>query len=258
MIKLPVTPSEYQSAHPFPHCVIHNVLPLELAKSLQDEILDLPKTYFDRYSNPFEQKSTLRDKTNLPPKCTSLFQYLTSKDWLSKLSELVGYELLNDPTRNFWGIHTFQNGDKLDIHCDAGQHPLTGQKKQITLGLYLSKNWDTSYGGNLELWSGDCSSLDTATLKACEVKVPCKFNTMVIFTCSDNSWHGAPEPVKCPDNATRIFLTLSYLSNNTNYLNHRPKAFFRKRPQDPDDQEVEKLRLMRADPDLYKHVYRTN
>ena len=29
----------------------------------------------------------------------------------------------------------------LDIHVDAGLHPITKQKKQLTIGIYISKDW---------------------------------------------------------------------------------------------------------------------
>ncbi len=51
---------------------------------------------------------------------------------------MVGYNLILDTTRNFWGVHTYKLGDKLDIHVDAGIHPTLQLKKQITFGIYLS------------------------------------------------------------------------------------------------------------------------
>ncbi|MHB1952284.1 MAG: 2OG-Fe(II) oxygenase [Sulfobacillus sp.] len=246
----------YRSALPFPHCAVRHALSPELARAVQAEILEMPVERFSRYDNPFEQKWFLVDKEDLPPATQMLFDYLVSQEWLDRLSQIVGHRLVNDPDKNFWGIHVFDNGDHLDVHCDAGQHPKTGQKKQVTLGLYLSHRWLPEYGGALELWSGDDASLDDAALHRKEVQVACDFNTMVVFTCTDRAWHGAPEPVCSPKEARRIFLTLSYLSDNQDYNNRRPKAFFRRRPQDPDDPEVEKLRLARADPQRYQNVYR--
>ena len=82
------------------------------------------------------------------------------------------------------------------------------------------------------------------------------FNRLIIFTCNDYSWHGNPIPVESLDNITkRIFVTISYLSENFTDDNKKVKAYFVPRPTDPIDLEKDKLRLLRSDPDKYKHVY---
>ena len=80
---------------------------------------------------------------------------------------------------------------------------------------------------------------------------------MIIFTCNDYAWHGNPEPVICKNGEKRIFVTLSYLSENISDKNKRSKAFFVKRPNDPENSEKDKLRLLRCDPEQYKTIYRT-
>ena len=84
------------------------------------------------------------------------------------------------------------------------------------------------------------------------------FNRLVIFTCNDYTWHGNPEPANCPENSKRIFITLSYLSKNFEDENKRVKAFFIARPSDPLDEEKDKLRALRADPEKCKEIYKVN
>ena len=81
-----------------------------------------------------------------------------------------------------------------------------------------------------------------------------------IFNNINNAWHGNPEPVSCDDNSTRIFLTISYLSKNykDQYNNKYKKAYFIKRPTDPNDIEKDRLRLLRADCISCKEVYKHN
>ena len=79
---------------------------------------------------------------------------LTSNLFVDKLSHIVGEKLYNDPTKHWWGVHKYRNGDKLDIHSDAGIHPICGDKKHVTLGIYLSKNWKEENKGHLEIWEG--------------------------------------------------------------------------------------------------------
>lgn len=246
---------KYQQ-EPYPHMYMDNALDYQIAIGLQEEILNLTLDKFDRYDNPFEQKFTLRDKFSYPEKLNNLFLYLESDNFIDKLSTYTGYKLIKDNTRNFNGVHVYNNGDKLDIHLDAGIHPSMGIKKCVTLGIYLSLNWKENYGCDLEIWEGDKYKLNR-----CVKKIAPIFNRLILFTCNDYSWHGNPEPANCPENAKRIFVTISYLSNienNDNFLNNKPKAYFINRPDDLIDLEKDRLRLLRADPILYKEVYRYN
>jgi Rps23 Pro-64 3,4-dihydroxylase Tpa1-like proline 4-hydroxylase len=246
-----IHPDKYQNTKPFPYMKQDNFLNENFAYLLQQEILNIPDSEWDRYNNPFEQKYTLRDKYNFPPNLKLLFDELQTEEFVSKLSNLCGYKLLLDDNRNFWGVHKYDSGDKLDIHTDAGLHPENKLKKQLTLGIYLSNNWKKEYGCQLEIWKGDKNSIS----ERIDLIEPF-FNRLILFTCNDYSWHGNPTPVKCLDkDVKRIFVTISYLSENFADENKKVKAYFVLRPEDPVDLEKDKLRLLRANPDRYKEVY---
>lgn len=247
----------YQSRMPYPHGVQDNILNEEFALKVQEEILQISDDAWDRYENPFEQKYTLRDKYAFPENLKKLFEELESPQFIEKLSEICGHRLYLDPTRNFWGVHKYKTGDKLDIHVDAGLHPTTKQKKQVTFGIYLSKNWKSEYGCHLEVWSGDNAVHNDAKIYNKCASIAPIFNRMIMFTCNDYSWHGNPISAECPEDAYRVFVTISYLSENYEDLNKRVKAYFVARPNDPVDIHKDKLRLLRADPEKYKEVYRS-
>jgi Rps23 Pro-64 3,4-dihydroxylase Tpa1-like proline 4-hydroxylase len=246
---------QYTSKEPFPFFYQDSFLPIDLANSIQEEILNLPDSAWDRYNNPFEQKYTLRDKYSFPPLTNKLFEELQSEEFIHHLSEICGYKLTIDPTRNFWGIHKYRNGDRLDIHVDAGLHPVTKQKKQLTFGLYLSYNWKESYGCHLEVWRGTNANKEPKLLNKVYSICP-QFNRAIIFTNNDYSWHGNPTPASGEDDSKRIFITISYLSNNISDENKRTKALFIKHPDEEQDNEKDRLRLLRADPEQYKYIYR--
>ena len=246
----------YLKTKPYSYFVKENALPEDIAKMAQKEILSIPYEQWDRYDNPFENKYTLRDKNNLPPTALKIFEFFTADKFLSQLSDIYGVTLYNDQTKNWWGIHKYDDGDKLDIHVDAGLHPITKQKKQVTVGIYLSKDWKEENGGHLELWDGENSVSNDAKLIECKAKVLPAFNTLLSFECNDYAWHGNPHPVNCKNGEKRIFLTISYVSEKYDDLNNREKAFFVKHPDEPDNVEKNKLRLLRADPVKYKEVYR--
>lgn len=258
MINIQLDNKIYKNIKPYNHYFWDNALDHKFALDLQNEILSLDNSLFDRYDNPFEQKWTFRDKNNLPPLSRLLFNYLESDEFINHLSKIVGIQLYKDEYKNWWGIHKYDNNDKLDIHVDAGIHPKNKMKKEVTLGIYLSKNWTENNGGHLEIWEGENSKNNDAKLIKCRNKILPEFNRLIIFTCDDYSWHGNPIPVKCDENSKRIFLTLSYTSNRSSedYENTKQKAFFVKLPNEPEDPEKDKLRLLRADPEKYKEIYR--
>lgn len=256
MNPLTINPSSYQATQPFPYVYQDNFLTSAFAQEIQQELLDLSGSAWDRYNNPFEQKYTLRDKYTFPPNLAKLFDMFQSPAFVNQLSEIVGHELMLDTTRNFWGVHTYENGDYLDIHVDAGFHPTLGLKKQVTLGLYLSKNWDPAYGCELEIWNGTNAGLNNPSINTVVDKIAPVYNRLVLFTCNDYAWHGNPSPVKGSDSSKRIFITISYLSRNTSDTNKRVKALFVARPGDPPSEEKDRLRLLRADPERYKEIYR--
>ena len=239
------------------YLVIDNFLDTVVALICQKEILDSNLDNWDRYNNCFEQKNTYRDKYNLPENVNNLFNRFISENFINKLNNLTGLKLINDNDRIFWGVHLFNNSDKLDIHVDAGRHIKTGLVKAITIGVYLSYNWSEENGGHIEFWEGNKSNIDNPKIYSCKDKFLPIFNRCIIFENNDNSWHGAPEPCICKNNEKRIFLTLSYLSDEKSNLfeNERFKAFFVKRPNDPDDEEKDKMRILRSNPETCKYIY---
>jgi Rps23 Pro-64 3,4-dihydroxylase Tpa1-like proline 4-hydroxylase len=258
MSKLCVTSDNYNSTKPYPYYYQDNFLEESFATELQKEILNIAESDFDRYNNPFEQKYTLRDKYNFPEKLKKLFCQLESPEFVEHLSSIIGVKLIIDPTRNFWGVHKYDTGDYLDIHVDAGLHPITKQKKHVTLGIYLSYNWKDTYGCDLEIWQGTNSAFDDAKIEKLIANVAPMFNRLVLFTCNDYSWHGNPIPHNGSNDSKRIFVTISYLSENYDYENKRCKAFFVPRPNDEYNEKKDKLRFLRADPEKYKNVYNLN
>lgn len=248
------------------YLILDDFLNNEIALAIQNEILNIPKSEWDRYENPFEQKNTLRNKFNLPPLTNNLFTQLNSPEFLEKLSQLSDFNILEDTSRNWWGIHTYNNNDKLDIHIDAGRHPKNNLKKLITLGIYFSYKWKPENGGYLEFWKGSNATNTDATLEYLITKLEPKFNRLILFENNDYAWHGAPEPCECVNDETRIFLTCSYLAdidnsileNNLNLNNNRKKAFFIGLPNEIPNPKIQELRLMRSDENKYKEIYKYN
>jgi UDP-glucose 4-epimerase len=255
-----LNPEKYQNTEPFPYGMVERIFLPDVAYRAQQEILEAPLDCWDRYDNMFEQKWTYRDKTQMPETLTSIFQDLTHPQWLATLSHLTGIPLELDGYRHYWGIHTYDNGDFLKIHVDAGLHPKNDMKKALTFGVYLSSCWKPEFGCDLEIWDGEGAENDQAVLHRKVDSISPMFNRAIFFTNTDKSWHGNPTPSVGSSQAKRIFLTISYLTkNDPQYKNHRTRAFFRPLPID-NEEDAKKMRefsLERASESGVQSAYRS-
>jgi hypothetical protein len=113
--------------------------------------------------------------------------------------------LVSDPFLEGGGLHQIARGGRLAVHADFSVHPRLGLDRRLNLLLYLNRDWDEDWGGELELWSGDMSR--------CAKKVAPAFNRLVVFKTTDRSFHGHPDPLDCPAGVARRSIALYYYSN---------------------------------------------
>jgi Rps23 Pro-64 3,4-dihydroxylase Tpa1-like proline 4-hydroxylase len=133
--------------------------------------------------------------------------FLNSEPFLMFLQKLTGIEetLMPDPYFVGGGFHEIKPGGYLKIHADFNRHNMTNLDRRINALVYLNEDWDESYGGHFELWDKDMTK--------CHKKVLPVFNTLAIFSTTDFSYHGHPDPLACPEGRSRKSLALYYYSN---------------------------------------------
>jgi Rps23 Pro-64 3,4-dihydroxylase Tpa1-like proline 4-hydroxylase len=90
----------------------------------------------------------------------------------------------------------------LAVHADFTWHKVYAMKRRINVLLYLNRDWRESYGGHLQLWSRD--------LSRCARRIMPLMGRCVVFSTSDTSFHGHPEPVACPPGCTRKSIAMYY------------------------------------------------
>jgi hypothetical protein len=71
--------------------------------------------------------------------------------------------------------------------------------------LYLNRGWQEEWGGHFELWDRNMTE--------CRKKILPVFGRCVIFSTTDFSHHGHPDPLNCPPSESRKSLALYYYSN---------------------------------------------
>lgn len=213
----------FASAKPYPHIVLDSFLNPAAANLLLDEFcVEDGWTHYNHYN---ERKMGLTAFEMMGPKTQEIIRELSSTQFLKFLSDLSGIEnLIADPTLDGGGLHQILSGGYLNIHADFQSH--TTQLKwsrQLNLLLYLNKDWEINWGGELELWNEDVSELVQS--------VAPKFNRCVVFHTTPTSMHGHPTPLTCPDGSSRKSLALYYFRDEGKAQNLAPTNY-RARRQD--------------------------
>ena len=199
--------NQYSSADPFPHLQIDNFFSNEYLNSVLNEFPDLSNlTNSQNYKNQNEIKFANNDYKHFPEKIKNFFNFLNSESFLNFLQTLtsINEKLLADEQLNGGGLHEIKTGGLLKVHTDFNKHPTNNFDRRVNVLIYLNKDWKEEYKGSLELWDKE--------MKECRKKILPSFNKMVIFSTTDFSNHGHPDPIDCPKNISRKSIALYYFS----------------------------------------------
>ncbi len=198
----------YQTAQPFPHVVMDGFLPDDVLEIVARECSELSEreAWIRRNSTSVKKKTAVRDDWTLGPMTRHLLNQFNSATFINFLEKLTGITgLIPDPHYLGGGLHQIERGGFLKIHADFNRHNRLNLDRRLNALLYLNQPWDDSWGGHLELWD--------STMTICADKVAPLFNRLVIFTTTDSSFHGHPDPLVCPPDVVRRSLALYYYTN---------------------------------------------
>lgn len=196
----------YAAAEPFPHIVLDQFFPEEILDAILEEFPPAQADSWTGYHHENSKKLAIDDEKKLGPFTRQLISELNASSFIAFLEQLTGIEgLLPDPHLWGGGLHQITRGGFLKIHADFNWHKRLRLDRRLNLLVYLNKDWKEEYGGHLELWSADMSR--------CEKKVLPVYNRCVIFSTTDTSYHGHPQPLTCPEGRSRKSLALYYYSN---------------------------------------------
>ena len=240
--------NKFNNAEPFEHIIINNFLKEEIANKISSEYPNNLNDYH-KYDNPLEIKYAFDDIQNMSNNIQNVFYSLCTDKIINALKIVTNNDKIEyDTTCHGGGLHIHPNNGRLHMHLDYEKHPLLENKQRyLNIILYLSKEWKEEWGGHTELWNENMTE--------CKVKSLVKFNTALLFKTTEKSWHGMPEPIKCPTDKLRKTLAFYYLiplenKQDTNKKGigedgYRTKAVFTKRPSDPYDPLIDKLYKIR-------------
>jgi Rps23 Pro-64 3,4-dihydroxylase Tpa1-like proline 4-hydroxylase len=195
----------YQTAEPFAHIAIDGLFPDALLDSLV-EVIESPDEHWQSFENSRELKSGMSDDELMPPAVQAFIYKLNSPAFLGFLETMTGIEnLIPDPHLTGGGLHCSRPGGFLEVHTDFNYHRRFKLERRLNLIIYLNKDWREEYGGHLELWTPD--------LTECKARLLPQFNRNVVFSTSDSSFHGHPEPLTCPEDRARRSIAMYYYTN---------------------------------------------
>ena len=198
----------YQQNTPFPNIYFDDFFEDKYLTEVLNEFPDLSKQNSNNYKSNVEKNKFLAEGEQFyGEKTKQLLHYLNSEPFLKFLQILTGIEeeLIPDPHFSGGGFHETKKGGLLKLHADFNKHPKTKLDRRVNVLIYLNKDWEDSYGGEFELWDKE--------VKNCIKKLKPIFNRLAIFSTTDFSYHGHPDPLSCPEGKSRKSIALYYYSN---------------------------------------------
>jgi hypothetical protein len=199
--------SNYSQADPFPNIVLDDFFELNFLQSVLAEFPNLEEVDALRFKNRREVKLASLGESSFGPKTKELMHFLNSEPFLCFLQKLTGIDepLIGDPYFFGGGQHEIKPGGLLKVHADFNKHVKLKLDRRLNFLIYLNENWEESFGGHFELWDEN--------MNACKKRILPVMNRVAIFSTTDFSFHGHPDPLKCPENMSRKSLALYYYSN---------------------------------------------
>lgn len=232
---------KFLNSKPFNHVVIDNFWLPEIADELYKEFpnYDNDRVWNAHYNNAIENKKACNHWDKFPRTTYKAFNFLGSELFQHNLRFVADKDdLYMDFGLHGGGWHAHTTGGNLNMHLDYNIHPKLGMQRKLNIIIYLVKDWDTSYGGGLELWTHND---ETNQPKEHAKTVDLKFNRAVLFDTTQNSWHGLPYPLKCPTGKVRQSMAAYYLTNAPANSENRPRALFAPRKDQIGNSEIEEL-----------------
>ena len=232
--------TDYQSADPFPHIALDGFLSLPVVEQLMAEFPERDASLWHRADKTWETKLSCEDEAVFPPSIRHVLREFNSSTFVSFLETLTGIEgIIPDPHYRGGGMHSISRGGRLGIHADFNYYKRLHLHRRLNLLLYLNEDWQDDFGGKLELWDKQMTS--------CVRAYAPMLNRCVVFSTTDDSFHGHPDPLACPTSRSRNSLALYYYTAGRpgDQFSKPHSTLFRQRPESLDEVPERKKGLAR-------------
>jgi Rps23 Pro-64 3,4-dihydroxylase Tpa1-like proline 4-hydroxylase len=212
---------------------IDNLLPQDIAEKIYKAFPPLEEM---RLLDSFrEKKYTSKSLDKFDPLIADITFAFQDPTVINKVAELTGIEkAVGDPHLYAGGISAMAKGHFLNPHLDNSHDYEQKNYRVLNLLYYITPDWKSENGGNLELWNEDVTEA---------VEIPSLFNRLVLMSTNDKSWHSVNE-VK-PDRARCCVSNYYFSPVSPSGYETTHVTYFQARPE----QTVRRL-ITKADSDL--------
>jgi Rps23 Pro-64 3,4-dihydroxylase Tpa1-like proline 4-hydroxylase len=237
---------QFLTAKPFNYVVIDDFFVPEVADQLVKEFPAYDSSVWNaHYQNAMEDKKACNHWDKFPQQTYAAFHQLCGYAFENIVERITGnVGLQADIGLHGGGWHSHTKNGKLNVHLDYSIHPKLKLERHYNLIVYITPNWQPEWGGGLELWSHDS---ETNTAKECVTRVENRFNRAVLFDTTQNSWHGLPGNLSCPEGIMRQSMAVYYVTDPKADANPRGKALFVPYGDQKNDPAVLELIKQRSD-----------
>ena len=206
----------------FSHLVLDDFLDIEFANKLKEEIKGLDSKTLRIYKHFNAKVRSSIGREGLSESTLKVIDYLQSDSFVKELRIMSGQEdLIPDLNLAQGGVLSYQDGHFVNLHTDNQTHPFDlSLKTSLSLLIYLNPEWKDHYKGFLEIRN----KTNSATI----VSIKPSHNRLVIMEANQDSIHGLPEIINCPEGTERKAIVLWYYRPEDKPIFHPTTYYFKK------------------------------
>ena len=176
------------------------LLPKEIALEIYNKFPKIAQTVARKTLR--EQKFTAYQMNAYDALLEEVVYAFQDKKVVQLISEICGIkELLPDANLYAGGLYLMSKDSFLNPHLDNSHDKDRENWRVLNLLYYVSPDWKSENGGNLELWPHG--------LQKQQLTIANKFNRLVVMATHQNSWHSVS---KITENQVRCCVSNYYFS----------------------------------------------
>lgn len=172
--------SQWNASGPVHHFYLDDLLPEEWARSIHAAFPDPAAMTLKKSLRELKYVAAQMDRYDkLLEEAIYAFQ---QPDVVRLVEEITGLKALEPDSMLYaGGISTMTRGQYLNPHVDNSHDKFRQRYRVLNLLYYVTPDWATDVGGNLELWpQGPTGN---------PVTVDSRFNRLAVMVTDRNSWH---------------------------------------------------------------------
>src|ERR1700719_2309205 len=204
--------NQFRSNSPYPHAVLDDFLSPDVARTLAQSYPDPADSTirWKTHSNQNVAHQFVEDPSALSLPMRLFADAVISRQFLLFVEALSGIDcLIADPYFIGGGAMVTARDQYLKVHADFNWHHKLQMHRRLNFLLYLTPNWQSDWGGALEMWPKDME-------RASSKRIVPRFNRAVIFQATDDSNLGQPDPLRTPQGIyRRVFSSFYYTTRKT-------------------------------------------